>query len=208
MKIILTRDVENLGHSGEIKNVAGGYARNYLIPKGLAVRATASAQKEYERRRAAEERRHAKMESRAEELAVQLRDVTLTFRAKAGETGRLYGSITTGQIAEALGEATGESFDRRKHILSDPLREVGEHVISVRLSPDVTAEVQAIVHPEGGEYVPTAEAEETPVEQGLPGDTQGLPADTEQGETTEESTDLPDPPPAEEEVLQDLSGES
>ena len=93
----------------------------------------------------------------AEALAEQLRGLTLTFEAKAGETGHLYGSVTPSAITEALEREVGKKFDRRKQILSEPLREVGEHTVSVRLSSDVVAEVKVVVKPEGGE-LPQAEA--------------------------------------------------
>jgi large subunit ribosomal protein L9 len=169
VKIILTRDVSNLGQAGDVKNVAAGYARNYLIPQGLAVKATAGAMKEFERRRSAETSREERLAQRAEALAQRLSEVTLTFEAKAGETGRLYGSITTGDIAEALGRQVGEKFDRRKNILSDPIRQVGEHVVSVRLAADVVAEVKVVVKPEGGE-LPEPVEEPAPADDGEPSD--------------------------------------
>ena len=163
MKIILTRDVHNLGLTGDVKEVATGYARNYLIPRGLAIKATPSALEEFERRQTAEARREERLSARAEVLAQRLSEVTLIFEAKASEKGRLFGSITTADIAEALERKIGEKFDRRKHIFSDPLRHVGEHFISVRLTSDVVAEVKAVVKPEGGELpvaVPEESAEE------------------------------------------------
>lgn len=165
MKVILTHDVPNLGQAGDVKDVAAGYARNYLFREGLAVKASKGAMKDFERRRAANARREEKMAARAEALAEKLGEVTLTFEAKAGETGHLYGSVTPSAIAEALEREVGEKFDRRKHILSDPLREVGEHAVSVRLSADVVAEVKVVVKPEGGE-LPQAEAPvEAPAEE-------------------------------------------
>jgi large subunit ribosomal protein L9 len=158
VKIILTRDVSNLGQAGDVKDVAAGYARNYLIPKGLAIKATPGALKEFERRQAAEARRGEKMSAHAEALAQRLSGVTLVFEAKAGEKGRLYGSITPAEIAEALGREVGETFDRRKQILSEPLRHVGEHVVSVRLASDVVAEVKVVVKPEGEELPEEAPA--------------------------------------------------
>jgi large subunit ribosomal protein L9 len=168
VKIILTRDVSNLGQAGDVKDVAAGYARNYLIPKGLAIKATPGASKEFERRQAAEARRGEKMSAHAEALAQRLSGVTLVFEAKAGEKGRLYGSITPAEIAEALEREIGEAFDRRKQILSEPLRHVGEHVVSVRLAADVVAEVKAVVKPEGEELPEEAQAEpaEEPVPEG------------------------------------------
>ncbi len=152
MKIILTSDVENLGETGELVDVANGYARNYLIPQGLAIRATSGAIKELKRRQAIEARQEERMAARAEALSEEMRGVTLVFEAKASEeTGRLFGSITTADIAEALGRKVGETFDRRKHILSEPLREIGEHTITVQLTRDVGVDVKALVKPEGGE---------------------------------------------------------
>jgi large subunit ribosomal protein L9 len=155
VKVILTRDVQNLGQTGDVKNVAAGYARNYLIPNGLAIKATPGAIKEFERNRAAEARREDRLTARAEALVQRLNEVTLTFEAKASEKGRLFGSITTVDIAEALEREVGEKFDRRKHILSDPLRQVGEHTIPVRLTSEIVTEVKAVVKPEGGELPET-----------------------------------------------------
>ena len=158
MKVILIRDVPDVGHAGDIKNLADGYARNYLIARGLAVKATPGTLKEYERRRVADASRDARLADRAEALAQRLRGVTLTFEAKAGEKGRLYGSITPTEIAEALEREIGEKFDRRKNILADPIRQIGEHAIPVRLTSDVVAEVKVIVKPEGEELPEPAPA--------------------------------------------------
>jgi large subunit ribosomal protein L9 len=164
VKVILTHDVPNLGEAGDVQDVAAGYARNYLFREGLAVKATKGAMKEFERRIAADARREEKMAARAEALAKRLEGITLTFEAKAGETGHLYGSITPSAVAEALEREIGEEINRRKQILSDPLREVGEHAVLVRLSADVVAEVKVVVKPEGGE-LPLAETEEPAAEQ-------------------------------------------
>ncbi len=170
MKIILTREVHNLGQVGDVKDVATGYARNYLIPQGLAMKATASTLKEFERKRTAQARRDEQLADRAEALVQRLSEVTLTFKAKASEKGRLFGSITTADIAAALEREIGEKFDRRKHILSEPLRHVGEHVVSVRLTSEIVAEVKAIVKPEGGE-LPEETSDES-VEEPTPTDDQ------------------------------------
>jgi large subunit ribosomal protein L9 len=159
VKIILTQDVPSLGHAGDVKTVADGYAGHYLLPKKLAVMATPGALKEYQLRQSAEEKREERLAERAEVLAKRLSTVTLNFEVKAGESGHLYGSITPADIADALGAATGEQFDRRKHIISEPIREVGRHVAQVRLRADVIAEVQVVVTPEGGE-LPEAVAPE------------------------------------------------
>jgi len=166
VKIILTRDVPNLGQAGDIKDVATGYARNYLIPNGLAVQATSGALKEFEHHQVAEIRREKRRAARAGALVQRLSSLTLTFEARASEKGRLFGSITTADIAEALEREVGEKFDRRKHILSEPIREVGEHTVPVRLTPDTTAEVKVVVKPEGGELLETIPAE--PAEEPAP----------------------------------------
>ncbi len=150
MKVILIEDVPGLGNAGDIKEVALGYARNYLIPKGLAVVATPSAVKEWQARLEARRAREARETERATALADRMAALTLTFQAKAGPTGRLYGSVTTADIAEALERELGVPFDRRK-IESDPLREIGEHMVSVRLAREVVAQVRVVVAAEEGE---------------------------------------------------------
>ena len=149
MKVILTQHVERLGQAGEVKKVATGYARNYLIPKGLALVATPGSLKEWNAQQKVREVQEERLAEQAGVLIERLSTLVLSFEAKAGPTGRLYGSVTTGDIVEALERESGISVDRRK-ILSDPLREVGEHTISVRLGPDAVAEVRAIVRAEGG----------------------------------------------------------
>lgn len=153
MKVLLTHDVDKIGKAGQIKNVAEGYARNYLIPKGLAVLATGGALKQAETIRKAEEKRQAQLFAQAQAVAGQLADTTLTFRAKAGETGKLYGSITATDIVEAIQAAKGIEVDKRKIDLRDPIRTVGTHKVEVKLATNLTAEVKVIVE---------AEAEETP----------------------------------------------
>ncbi len=150
MKVILKQDVSGLGTRGEIKEVAPGYARNYLFPRGLAEAATPGSVKAIQEQLKAQAARETRLAERAAELAGKISALTLTFQAKAGPTGRLYGSITTADIAEALEHALGIPFDRRK-VLSDPLREVGEHRVAVRLSHEVEAQVRVVVQAEGAE---------------------------------------------------------
>jgi large subunit ribosomal protein L9 len=184
VKVILTDDVPKLGHAGDIKNVATGYARNYLIPQGLAVVVTPGAIKEYELQRDAEGRRERRLAAKAEALANRLSKVTLVFEAKAGETGHLYGSITTASIADALEREVGEKFDRRR-ILSDPIRQIGWHNVSVRLTSDIAGEFKVAVKPEGGELPeePPDEPEEAVAE-----------AEGASFETTEELTEAVEAP--------------
>jgi large subunit ribosomal protein L9 len=165
MRVLLTQDVHGLGSAGEVKEVAAGYARNYLIPKGLAVPARPGTVKMMQAHQKAQAKREARVAEQATQIAERMAALTLTFEAKAGPTGRLYGSVTTADIAGALEQELGTSLDRRK-IMSDPLREVGEHTVSVQLSRDVVAQVQVVVHAEGAEetFEETEEEPEEPTE--------------------------------------------
>lgn len=151
MKVILKQDVPNLGQEGDIEEVADGYARNYLIPQGMAVRATPSAMKDFEHRQEVQSRKHERMKKRSEALARRLTAHTLTFEVKTGETGQLYGSITNADIAKALEEEVGVEIDRRDIPLSEPIREVGEHFVPVHLMEDVEPQVRVVVRSEGSE---------------------------------------------------------
>lgn len=165
MKVMLVRDVYKLGRAGDIKKVADGYGRNYLIPQGLAVLATAGALKQVEKIRQQAEIRRAELNSELKGLADQVKDVVLTFAARAGETGKLYGSITTQDVATALSEKT--RFEVKKHQIDmQPIRNLGEYTAHVRLTMDLVPEVKVVVHREG-ETVEADEAEafEEPVEE-------------------------------------------
>jgi large subunit ribosomal protein L9 len=142
---LLIQDVEELGMAGEVKEVANGYGRNYLVPQGLAVLATSGALQEADlhRRRATERRQRIADEMAA--LAEAVRQTTLVFQAKAGEGGRLYGSVTTADVAEKLREAVGEDIDRRKIILDVPIKELGTHTLTLRLGSDVAADFDVVV---------------------------------------------------------------
>jgi len=160
MKVLLIQDIEELGMAGEIKDVAKGYGQNYLIPKGLAVLATPGAMKQADlhRRRAAERRQRLADEMAA--LGQSIRQTTLVFQAKAGEKGRLYGSVTTADIADRLGEAVEREIDRRKITLESPIKELGTHKVALRLSAEVVAEFDVVVEPI--EEAEPVELEETP----------------------------------------------
>lgn len=141
MNVILTQDVLDLGEAGEVKRVADGYARNYLIPRGLVVLATPSARKKV----AEIERTAAKGRDRergtAEILAGKLSGLPLTFVVKVGEGDRLYGSITSSDIAQAIEEAIGEEVDRRRLVLDRPIKTLGDHPVPVRLARGLAPEV-------------------------------------------------------------------
>jgi large subunit ribosomal protein L9 len=155
MKVLLLRDQDKLGKAGDVKNVADGYARNYLLPRGLAVLATPSALKQAETIRKAEEKRRAQLHAEAQAVANQLAGTTLTFRALAGETGKLYGSITAHDIVEAIQREKGIELDKRKVELREPLRSLGTHTVSVRLATDLAPTVTVVV--EAAEQAPAAE---------------------------------------------------
>ncbi|RMF43771.1 MAG: 50S ribosomal protein L9 [Anaerolineae bacterium] len=158
MKVLLLKDVYKLGRAGDVKKVADGYGRNYLIPQGLAVLATPSALKQVDRIRARAEAQRAALNAEMSVVAEKLADVVLTFPVRASETGKLYGSVTTQMIAEALSEKTGAEISRRQ-IDSQPLRALGEYEIPVRLTIDLVPSIKVIVYREG-EAVPTLAAEE------------------------------------------------
>jgi large subunit ribosomal protein L9 len=148
MEVLLLRDVEQLGQAGEIKKVADGYARNFLIPRGLAVIPTPGAIKQAESRRTRDARRQAKELDEAQVLAQALDGRTVTFQARAGEADRLYGSITNANIAEALEEQVEQSVDRRKIDMEEPLKELGTHAVTVRLAPGAEAKITVIIERE------------------------------------------------------------
>lgn len=148
MKILLLEDVYKLGRAGEVKKVAPGYARNYLMPQGLAVLATPGAIKQAGRIRKEGEKKRARINEEMSGVAEQLDGQLFTFAVKASETGRLYGSVNTQMLAEAVGEEIGVEIEA-KQIESQPLREIGLHNVSVRLTVDLIPEVEVIVHREG-----------------------------------------------------------
>lgn len=148
MKILLTQDVESLGKDGEIKVVPDGYARNFLIPRGMAVLATGGAAKQVRSQGQARVKRQQRAEEEAASLAEILWQVKLTFKAKAGEKDRLYGSITSSDIVEALERETGRAFDKRKLQLKGGIHELGTHHVPIKLMTGVTPEITVAVERE------------------------------------------------------------
>jgi large subunit ribosomal protein L9 len=147
MEVILREDVEKLGGRGEVVKVAAGYARNFLLPKRLAVPATEANKKIVEQERHAWLKREAKAKTESEDLGKLLDGQVLTFHQKAGENDQLFGSVTAKDIAEAL-EAKGFHIDRRKINLEDPIKTLGEFAVPVRLHREVTANVKVQVNRE------------------------------------------------------------
>ena len=148
MKVLLREDVDNLGYAGEVHTVADGFGRNFLLPKGLAVKATPDVMKQAEAWRKRAEAHRAELRAEYDLLSEKIRAVSLTFTARAGDSGKLYGSITTAQIADKLNEKLGTDIDRRK-VGGEPLRQLGEHHIPVRLSADHHPEFLVVVQQEG-----------------------------------------------------------
>jgi large subunit ribosomal protein L9 len=142
---ILLKDVENLGEAGEAVDVSSGYLRNYLQPRKLAQPATDASLEEARRRREAADRAAKEAAERAEETAALLSKTVLTIQHRAGEDGKLYGSVTSKEIADAIGEARGLRIDRKKIRLDDPIREVGTYMIEVELAGGSTARIKTIV---------------------------------------------------------------
>jgi large subunit ribosomal protein L9 len=148
MKVLLLEDVYKLGRAGDVKKVAPGYARNYLMPQGLAVLATPGAVKQAGRIKKQGEIKRAKVNQELGGVAEQLAGKRFTFAAKASETRRLYGSINTQMIAEVVSEEIGVTV-LAKQIESQPLRMIGKHNVAVRLTVDLIPEIEIIVHREG-----------------------------------------------------------
>ena len=148
MKVLLIKDVYKLGRAGDVKKVADGYGRNFLIPQGLAMLATAGALKQVEKIRSQAEVRRTELNSELKDLAAQINGITLIFDAKAGETGKLYGSITTQDVATAIQEKTRFEV-KKQQIDMQPIRNLGEFKAHVRLTMDLVPEVKVIVHREG-----------------------------------------------------------
>ena len=140
MDVILREDIDKLGARGQVVNVTPGYARNFLLPRRLAVAATESNKKIVEQERQSHLRKEAKLETEASDLGKMLTGVSITIAQKAGENDQLFGSVTSKDVAEAL-EKKNYTIDRRKIQLDEPIKQLGEHKISVRLHRDVTAEI-------------------------------------------------------------------
>jgi large subunit ribosomal protein L9 len=140
MEIILREDVERLGSRGDVVKVAAGYARNFLLPKKMAVAATESNKKIVEQERQAHLRKETKLKSEAEDLSKLLAGVSVTISQKAGENDQLFGSVTSKDVAEAL-EKQNYTIDRRRILLEEPIKQLGEHKVNVRLHKDVTTEI-------------------------------------------------------------------
>ena len=148
MKVLLTKDVYKLGRAGDIKKVADGYGRNFLLPQGLAVLATAGALRQVDRIKSQADIRRTGQNSELKDLAAHINGVVLVFSVKAGDTGKLYGSITTQDVATAIQEKTRYEV-KKQQIEMQPIRTLGDFIARVRLTMDLVPEVKIIVHRDG-----------------------------------------------------------
>src|SRR5258706_3211194 len=165
MKVLLIKDVYKVGHAGDVKRVADGYGRNYLLPQGMAVLATPGRLNQSGRIREEANKQREIINKEMDLIAGRIKDVTLSFAAKAGETGKMYGSITTQDVATALKEKTGVEI-KRHQIDMQPLRVLGEHKAHIRLTMDLVPDIKVIVYREG---------EANPTEETAPAATPALP---------------------------------
>ncbi len=148
MKVLLLENIKGLGKAGEVKEVADGYARNYLIPKGMAVPATPENLSKAEYQRKIQEEKMKRLAEDMRALAEALSGMTLTFRVKAGEKDKLFGSITTADIALAIERELGRPFDKHKIELEEPIKQLGIYSVPIRLMPGLVATVRVVVERE------------------------------------------------------------
>lgn len=141
MKVILLQDIREMGKKDDIVNVSDGYARNFLFPRKLAAEATESAVKVVERKRAAERRHEAEARAAAEEIAAKLKNKVVILKAKCGEKGRLYGSVTAQEVADAIRDGYQVEMDKRKVEIKDPVRQLGDYEVIVHVYPNVNTKM-------------------------------------------------------------------
>ena len=144
MKVLLKQDVTKIGRKGELLEVKEGYARNFLIPNGLAVEATGGTLKQLDEEKKAVERRKAKEKEEAQALAAKIKGITITLKHKAGEEGRLFGSITSAEVTEAL-KQKGFEIDKKQVLVDDPIRLVGKYDVKIKLHTEVAASLHVEV---------------------------------------------------------------
>ncbi len=148
MKVILQKEVKGLGKAGDVANASDGYARNYLLPKGLAVEASAGNLNTIQQQKQAEAKRKAEEKGEAEKLSSRLEKVMVTLKAKSGEGGRLFGSITNKEIADTLKQQHQITLDKRKILLAEPIKDLGEFTVEVKVYPGVAGTLRVKVQAE------------------------------------------------------------
>jgi large subunit ribosomal protein L9 len=147
MKLILTQEVDGLGAPGDVVEVKDGYGRNYLIPRGLGARWTRGAEKTIDQIKAARSARAVRDADHATEIKTKLESATVDVKVRSGAGGRLFGAITTAEIASALESASGETIDKRTIVVTNPIKSLGAHAVSVKLTDGVSARVSLNVIP-------------------------------------------------------------
>ena len=147
MKLILTQEVTGLGAPGDVVEVKDGYGRNYLVPRGVAIRWTRGAEKTVDSIKSARASRAVRDHDHAVEIKTKLESAPVNVKVRSGEGGRLFGAVTTSEIADAIGEVSGESVDRRTIVVSNPIKTLGSHTVSVKLHDEVSATVALNVVP-------------------------------------------------------------
>jgi large subunit ribosomal protein L9 len=167
VKVVFLKDVEGSGRIGEIKNVADGYARNYLLPKGMAAPATADAIRKAEARAVVEAKRQAQLDEAAQSLSERMAGATIRIVAKAGSKGRLFGSVTQADVADEVAKLLGRELDRHQVLLAEPIKETGDYEVVVQLSRNVRPSVALKIVAEGAEEeaAPAAEPEQAASEE-------------------------------------------
>ncbi len=176
MKVVLLQDVPKVGDAGSIQSVKDGFARNYLIPKGLASEATAGRIKNAEQRLRSMQRKVEREEEAQQSLSEKIDGMRIQVVARVGEQGRLYGSITAADVATKVSAELGEEIDRRKVLLSEPIRTIGEHQVAVHLVGKLRPTITVVVTPEEGVGGAFGDVETTPAEEGVASSAQSGPA--------------------------------
>lgn len=146
MKVIVIKDTKNVGKKGDIKNVSDGYAKNFLIPNGIVMEATPANIRDLERKKAADAEKRAIDKASAEVLKAKLAEIETVLQTKAGEGGKVFGSITSKDISDALMTQHGIEIDKKKIVLENPIKQLGEYTITAKLYQEVTAEFKVIVN--------------------------------------------------------------
>ena len=146
MKVIVLKDTKNVGKKGEIKNVSDGYAKNFLIPNGIVMEATPANIRDLERKKAADAEKRATDKASAEILKAKLAEIETVLQTKSGEGGKVFGSVTSKDISDALQAQHGIEIDKKKIVLESPIKQLGEYTITAKLYQEVTAEFKVIVN--------------------------------------------------------------
>lgn len=161
MRVVFQEDIPNVARAGDVKNVTDGFARNYLLPKKLAVLATPSEMQRVESVKKVAAKKRALIDKEMQDLNNLLNGASLTFKARVGDQNRLYGSITSADIAEEIKNVVGAVVDKRKIVLDEPLRQLGEFEVPIKLSKDLEPKVKVVIVEEGASDQPGGEQRET-----------------------------------------------